>query len=302
MFIPYLATSPAALSQLEDIFTDHFYGLYSIYELYNLWYETSTVDSTIVNVRSYYLAKRNSDNALIGYYNNYLKYDTTTGLYSYGCPKNPIPPPAPPLPCGNAASATYNGLTPEQLSLLTLYYPSTGDICFPAGTPITTNQGIIPIEKIKTDFHTIDNKKIVAITKSITDHKHLVCFEKNALGRNIPSERTVMTKDHKIFYRNKFIKAEKFLHMYENVYSINYNGETLYNVLMEDYNKMIVNNLLCETLHPENKIAKLTVLLNNLSEEEYRKLVKDCSQIPATNNANALKKNTHNLKKINFTI
>jgi hypothetical protein len=33
------------------------------------------------------------------------------------------------------------------------------DICFPAGTPITTDQGLIPIETILPNIHTI-NKKI----------------------------------------------------------------------------------------------------------------------------------------------
>jgi len=44
---------------------------------------------------------------------------------------------------------------------------------------------------------------------------------------------------------------------FENVYKINYTGEPLYNVLMEEHDKMIVNNLICETLHPKSLIAEL---------------------------------------------
>lgn len=282
MFISYLATSASAISQLKAVFTAHFSGNYSIYELYNLWYVTSTVNDPTVSIRAYYRVYDNVNSVILGYYNNRMLYDTTTGLYSYGCPVG--------VPCGGPATATSNGFSLEVLATLTLYYPYTSDICFPEGTPITTNQGIIPIEKINTDFHTINNKKIVAISKSITHEKYLVCFEKNSLGQNIPSEKTVMTKDHKIFYNNKFIEAKYFLNKYKNVYSINYNGQILYNVLMEDYSKIFINNLPCETLHPENKIAKLTVILNNLNEEEYQKLLKKSNEKQIKNNVNIFKK------------
>jgi hypothetical protein len=53
------------------------------------------------------------------------------------------------------------------------------------------------------------------------------------------------------------IKAKEFINMFENVYKVKSKGEILYNVLMEKHDKMIVNNLICETLHPENSIAKL---------------------------------------------
>lgn len=38
---------------------------------------------------------------------------------------------------------------------------------------------------------------------------------------------------------------------------IPYNGETLYNVLMEQPDHMMINNLICETLHPDNIMAKI---------------------------------------------
>jgi hypothetical protein len=68
------------------------------------------------------------------------------------------------------------------------------DICFVKNTPIETDQGIIPIYKIDPKLHTINNKKVVAITKSIAEEKYLVCFEKNSLGENIPNTRTIVSK------------------------------------------------------------------------------------------------------------
>jgi hypothetical protein len=42
------------------------------------------------------------------------------------------------------------------------------------------------------------------------------------------------------------------------VIKVKYSGELLYNVLLEQHSTMKVNNILCETLHPENAIAKST--------------------------------------------
>ena len=73
------------------------------------------------------------------------------------------------------------------------------------------------------------------------------------------------------------IKAKEFTNMFENVYKVKSNGEILYNVLMEKHDKMIVNNLICETLHPENSIAKLyrvmqkeINILNSLNERDNK--------------------------------
>jgi len=147
-------------------------------------------------------------------------------------------------------------------------------ICFAASTPIITDQGVMPIEKVNPDKHTINNKKVVAITKTISLDKYLVCFEKNALSDNVPSERTVVSKEHLIYNKGKMIKAVDFIGKYKNVHKIKYDGDILYNVLLEKYDKILVNNLICETLHPRNAIAKWHNSLNKLSAEEQTMIVK----------------------------
>jgi len=141
------------------------------------------------------------------------------------------------------------------------------DICFPAGTLITTDQGEISIEKIIPFENTINNKTIKAITKTISLDTYLVCFDKNALGKNCPNKKTMMSKDHKILYKGKMIEAYKFLSHFEKVEKVDYNKEILYNVLMEKYEKVNVNNIICETLHPNNIIARL---YNSCYGEEYK--------------------------------
>jgi hypothetical protein len=164
------------------------------------------------------------------------------------------------------------------------------DICFIAGTPITTDQGNIPIEKIDPSIHTIRNKKIVAITKTVTQDKYLVCFEKDALGKNIPSQQTIISKNHKLFYNGKMGKACEFLKNFDNVTKVKYTGAILYNVLLEEHDKMMVNNLICETLHPENGVAKVYMALQKLDTEGQQSLIKKI-------NAHVIKNNVFNTNK-----
>lgn len=135
--------------------------------------------------------------------------------------------------------------------------PSSTPICFPKGTPVTTNQGNIAIELLNPDIHTIRNKRIIAITQSRPLHKYIVSIEKDALGSNIPNAKTQISKEHKVYYKGEMIKAKDLVNLCNGVTKIPYTGETLYNVLMEKHDKMMINNLICETLHPDNILAKI---------------------------------------------
>jgi len=130
-------------------------------------------------------------------------------------------------------------------------------ICFPAGTPVLTDQGYIEIDKIEPSSNTINGRPIIAVTKTISPSNRLVCFEKNSLGYNIPNRTTYVSTEHCIVYRNKLIEAHKFVNRKRRVYYIKYNGKYLYNILMNGHYSMIVNNIKVETLNPRNIIAKL---------------------------------------------
>ena len=149
---------------------------------------------------------------------------------------------------------------------------SVANVCFPANTPINTDQGIISIKKIDPVVHTINKNRIVAITQTITLAKHLICFKRDSLGKNYPAEDTIMSKDHKVYYMGRMISAKDFVGRVKNVYKIPYHGEILYNVLMERYNRLKVNNLICETLHPENVVAQLCV--GNFKEADKGDIIK----------------------------
>jgi len=144
------------------------------------------------------------------------------------------------------------------------------NVCFLENTKINTDQGIIEIKNINPEVNTIYNKKIVGISKTITNEKYLISFEKSSLYNNVPKERTILSQNHKIYYKGKWLPSRLFLNK-KGVNKIVYNGEILYNILMEKYDKIIVNNLICETLHPNNIIAK--IIKNNYTEEYKNKII-----------------------------
>jgi hypothetical protein len=149
-------------------------------------------------------------------------------------------------------------------SAITIEKIETSPICFPAGTPILTNQGYIPIDKITTQ--TLHNKPI-QLTKTISTDKYLVCFEKDSLEKNVPFQRTIISKDHMVYYKDFSLKAKDMIPYFDGVYKIKYKGEVLYNVLLDIHGKMKVNNMTCETLDPKHKMAKLYNLTTKERED-----------------------------------
>ena len=129
------------------------------------------------------------------------------------------------------------------------------NICFFSGTPIQTDQGKVEIDKINVNKHTINKNKIIAITKTKNEtDDSLVLFKKNSIAKNYPRKDTIITRRHKILYKGVFKEAQEYVNE-TTIYEIKYNDETLYNVLLDKHSTIKVNNLICETLHPENKVA-----------------------------------------------
>ena len=87
----------------------------------------------------------------------------------------------------------------------------------------------------------------------------------------MPTQTTIMTKDHMIEFDGQMVPAERFLAYSREIKKVKYNGEVLYNVLLEKHSKMRINNLHCETLHPDNIIAKLYT--NNYKDEERNRII-----------------------------
>jgi len=167
-------------------------------------------------------------------------------------------------------------------------------ICFPAGTPVTTDQGNIPIEKLNTDKHTIDGKEIIAITQTRPLFKEIVLIKKNALATNIPSQNTEISNNHTVCYKGNMIKACELVTKCEGVAFVPYNGETLYNVLLKKHSVMTVNNMVCETLDPNNIMAKICGGKYNICEKHH--LCNELSSIIKANDIQGYLKLEHSLR------
>jgi hypothetical protein len=136
-------------------------------------------------------------------------------------------------------------------------------ICFVENTPVSIDGAIIPIQHIKAGKHTIRGKPIVAITNTVTPDKELICFDPHSLAINCPTQKTVMTQHHLVNHRGKMIKAKDFVGRIQGVYTVPYDGNTLYNVLMNSHETMNVNGMTVETLDPSNEFAKSIINATN---------------------------------------
>ena len=96
-----------------------------------------------------------------------------------------------------------------------------------------------------------------------------------------------MSKDHKIVFNGQLVPAERCLDYSSEVKKVKYSGEILYNVLLANYGVMKVNNLTCETLHPENVIAKL--YNSNISETYKQNLIQVMNDALQTRDLHAYK-------------
>ena len=135
-------------------------------------------------------------------------------------------------------------------------------ICLVSGTPILTDQGIVAIENIDTNIHTIGKQRIVAVTKAITPEKSLICFGPNSVAINCPTKKTIMTPGHEVLYKGKLVQAKHFVGKLDGVHTVPYDGKLVYNVLLKQHGVMNVNNMNLETLNPKNIVAKR--ILNTL--------------------------------------
>lgn len=141
-------------------------------------------------------------------------------------------------------------LTPYEFT----YSDLQSRICFPAGTTVQTDQGIVEIQTI-TPEHSIDGKRVVALTKTYGMDSDLVCIRRGALRKNYPNKTTLITRCHRLWLKGELVSAQRLLDQ-PGFSLVPYKGEKLYNVLLEKEGRMKVHGMWVETLDPINPIAK----------------------------------------------
>ena len=147
------------------------------------------------------------------------------------------------------------GITDNSIYISNISFTSPiTSTCFPANTLVLTDSGYVPIQKIDTKRHTIRQNKINAITKTILTSSYMVCIEKDSIAENMPNKKTMISPEHKILYKGKMQKARELLDV-DGIYKQPYDGNIVYNVLLEKHTKMVVHGMIVETLAPTSYIA-----------------------------------------------
>ena len=138
-----------------------------------------------------------------------------------------------------------------------------GDICFLGDTKVDTDQGKIRFDKLTTK-NTINGNKIKQIIRVINADDNMIFIKKHSLGYNIPNQNTYISRNHGIILqdvhaiKNNLINLVRARELINNqtITEIMRKNDLLYNVLLEKYSYMIINNMMCETLNPNDPKSK----------------------------------------------
>jgi hypothetical protein len=167
---------------------------------------------------------------------------------------------------------SFNGMTDSVSLIVDRIEKAISNICFYGDAKVLTNSGYKKIEEIKAG-ETVNGHKIESVTRTKTKDKEIVLMKKGSIMKNMPMEDVRITKEHKVLYKGNMVKAETLVNG-TNIVFEKYNGKTLYNVLLGNEGKMVVNGLIVETLSPTNNIAKLYKILEGYSDEDKIEIIK----------------------------
>lgn len=140
----------------------------------------------------------------------------------------------------------------------------SGVICFRKHSVVECDQGPVEIQDIDTSYHTIQNMRIVSVTRSLNSQGEILYVPRDTFGKNTPNQNTYISFLHKIKHNGAYTKAIDLYSLYpDKMEIVNYQG-VMYNVLLESYDSIIVNGCTVESLFPNDDIAKLyRSVLNN---------------------------------------
>ena len=116
------------------------------------------------------------------------------------------------------------------------------------------------IEKL-TSENTINGVNVVAVVPVYNECDYLVKIKKHALGPNYPKKTTLISRNHRVYVNvkkkeNKMVPALALYNGKTITAVRREEHETIYNVLLPTYSKMMINGLVVETLHPKNDYAR----------------------------------------------
>ena len=155
---------------------------------------------------------------------------------------------------------------------LTYDHTIIADVCFVKGTIVKTDQGLIEIDKITNQTL---NHKPITVTKTIHHDPYLVKVSAGAFGE-LPTRDTYMSLKHHIMMGVP-VMAKNLING-DTITEVPYDGEPLYNVLVDTHTTMRVHGMLVETLDP-NSIVGLFYRAK-LSPKQKNKMIRMINEEP----------------------
>lgn len=119
----------------------------------------------------------------------------------------------------------------------------------------------------------VQGEEIEEVTRTISNEKEIVLMKKGSIMDKMPLEDTRITKEHKVLYKGRMVKAKE-LRNGDTIKNEEYKGETLYNIKLRGEGRMVVNGMIVETLSPSNNIARLYKIIEGYKEEEKEEIIK----------------------------
>lgn len=119
--------------------------------------------------------------------------------------------------------------------------------CFPPGTLVTTDDGEVCIENLC--GHRIRGSKVLKLSRSYGQDS-LVHLTPGCLCSNVPSVDTLISREHRVYYKGDMMKARDLVGRVRGVVMEEHDGSVLYNVVLGHHGVMKINNLICETHVP----------------------------------------------------
>lgn len=128
-----------------------------------------------------------------------------------------------------------------------------GGICFLGNTSVNTDQGKVKFNELTTK-NTINKHQIKKVVSVMNKDDTMVLVKKDSLGDFVPNKDTYISNNHKILIDGNYFEAKNIVNNF-NIYTKKMPRKRLYNVLLDHHGTMIVNNMVVETLDPNNKFA-----------------------------------------------
>ena len=121
-------------------------------------------------------------------------------------------------------------------------------------TLVNTDQGKVKFNELTTK-NTINKHKIKKVVSVMNKDNTMVLIKKDSLGDSVPNKDTYISNNHKILIDGNYFEAKNIINNI-NIHKKYMPRKRLYNVLLDHHGKMIVNNMVVETLDPKNKFAQ----------------------------------------------